>query len=109
MLSTEYTSLGCWRDKRARAIPQLEGSDPSLRDNYMRRSDAINKCYRVARARGFVLFAVQNGGWCAGADNFNGYQIYGQYDKCRNGKGGPWANDVYRITNPIRIKPDTGG
>ena len=49
-----------------------------------------------------VLFAVQNGGWCAAAVNLNGYKKYGKSGKCRNGKGGPWANDVYRITNPIR-------
>ena len=49
-----------------------------------------------------VLFAVQNGGWCAAAGNLNGYKKYGKSGKCRNGKGGPWANDVYRITNPIR-------
>ena len=49
-----------------------------------------------------VLFAVQNGGSCAAAGNLNGYKKYGKSGKCRNGKGGPWANDVYRITNPIR-------
>ena len=49
-----------------------------------------------------VLFAIQHGGWCAAAPNFNGYKKYGKSNKCRNGKGGPWANDVYRITNPIR-------
>ena len=53
-----------------------------------------------------VLFAVQNGGWCAAAVNLNGYKKYGKSGKCRNGKGGPWANDVYRIRNPIRpIRP----
>ena len=49
-----------------------------------------------------VLFAIQHGGWCAAAPNFKGYQKYGRSNKCRNGKGGPWANDVYRITNPIK-------
>ena len=95
-----YTSLGCWRDTGVRAIPELDGTDPSISGDYDTRSDAIDKCYRVARGRGLVLFAVQNGGWCAGADNFNEYRKYGSSDKCRNGKGGPWANDVYKITNP---------
>ena len=49
-----------------------------------------------------VLFAIQHGGWCAAAPNMKGYRKYGNSNKCRNGKGGPWANDVYRITNPIR-------
>ena len=54
-----------------------------------------------------VIFAVQNGGWCAAANNMNGYRRYGKATNCKNGKGGPWANDVYRITSPLRrpVKP----
>ena len=97
-----YTHIGCWRDTSNRAIPQLDGSDPRIRGNYQRRTNAINKCYQVARQRKMVLFAIQHGGWCAAAVNFNGFKKYGKSNKCRGGKGGPWANDVYRITNPIR-------
>ena len=25
------------------------------------------------------------------------YKKYGRSNRCRNGKGGPWANDVYKI------------
>ena len=101
-----YIHLGCWRDTGNRAVPQIEGSDPRIRGNYQRRGDAINKCFQVARQRKMVLFAVQNGGWCAASENLNGYKKYGKSGKCRNGKGGPWANDVYRIRNPIRpIRP----
>ena len=97
-----YTHLGCWRDTGNRAVPQMDGSDPRIRGAYQRRANAINKCYQVARERKMVLFAIQHGGWCAAAPNFNGYKKYGKSNKCRNGKGGPWANDVYRIMNPIR-------
>ena len=97
-----YTHLGCWKDTGNRAVPQIDGSDPRIRGNYQRRANAINKCYQVARERKMVLFAIQHGGWCAAAPNFNGYKRYGSSNKCRGGKGGPWANDVYRITNPIR-------
>ena len=97
-----YTHLGCWKDTGRRAVPQIDGSDPRIRGAYQRRANAINKCYQVARERKMVLFAIQHGGWCAAAPNFKGYQRYGRSNKCRNGKGGPWANDVYRITNPIR-------
>ena len=101
-----FTSLGCWSDSLGvRAIPQLDGADPSISDSYRTRSDAIEKCFRVARERGLVLFALQDGGWCVGADNLNGYKKYGSSDKCKNGKGGDLANDVYRITNPgIQIR-----
>ena len=97
-----YTYLGCWKDTARRAVPQIEGSDPRIRGSYRGRADAINKCYQVARQRKMIIFAVQNGGWCAAATNLNGYRKYGKAGNCRNGKGGPWANDVYRITNPIK-------
>ena len=101
ILSTfsEYTSLGCWRDKSARAIPKLDGTDPTLRDTYRTRRAAIDKCYKVAKERGLVLFAVQNGGQCFGSLSLNGYRYYGRSQRCRNGKGGPWANDVYKISD----------
>ena len=102
VLLSAYTHLGCWKDTARRAVPQIDGSDPRIRGNYRARADAINKCYQVARQRKMVIFAVQHQGWCAAAGNLNGYRRYGKSNKCRNGKGGPWANDVYRITNPIR-------
>ena len=102
LLLSAYTHLGCWKDTARRAVPQIDGSDPRIRGNYVRRSDAINKCYQVARQRKMIIFAVQNGGWCAAATNLNGYRKYGKASNCKNGKGGPWANDVYRITNPIK-------
>ena len=97
-----YTHLGCWKDTGNRAVPQMDGSDARIRGNYRARADAINKCYQVARERHMVIFAVQHQGWCAAAKTFVGYQKYGKSNACKNGKGGPWANDVYRITNPIK-------
>ena len=42
------------------------------------------------------MFAIQHGGWCASARRAHlTYRKYGKSNKCRNGKGGPWANDVY--------------
>ena len=101
-LLAAYTHLGCWKDTGNRAVPQIDGSDPRIRGNYRARTDAINKCYQVAREKHMVLFAVQHQGWCAAAKNFLGYKKYGKSNACKNGKGGPWANDVYRITNPIK-------
>ena len=45
------------------------------------------------------MFAVQNGGWCAASAiaSFT-YDMYGVSSACKpNGKGGPWANQVYVI------------
>ena len=42
------------------------------------------------------MFALQHGGWCAGSrTGHRTYARYGRSKRCRNGKGGPWANDVY--------------
>ena len=42
------------------------------------------------------MFAIQHQGWCASARfAYRTYRKYGTSSKCRNGKGGPWANSVY--------------
>ncbi|XP_035677116.1 uncharacterized protein LOC118416147 [Branchiostoma floridae] len=95
-----YTSLGCWGDSGDRAIPTLEGTDPRLDGHYSTRQDPIGKCYQVARSRGFTVFAVQNGGWCAGSANgHTTYNKHGASTGCgADGEGGGMANEVYQIT-----------
>ena len=92
--------LGCWKDDvLIRAIPSLEGKDGVLSDNYKTRDDAIKKCAEVARQRGYTVFALQDGGWCASSlrAKFT-YSKYGQSQNCEgDGKGGPAANRVYEI------------
>ena len=67
--------------------------------SYPKRRDAIQKCARAARRRGYKVFAVQNGGWCASSATAQyTYNKYGLSKACKNdGKGGPWANQVYSI------------
>ena len=49
--------------------------------------------------RGYRAFAVQHQGWCAtGPKAHVTYRRYGRSNRCRNGKGGPWANDVYVVS-----------
>ena len=95
---TQYKPLGCWKDTGNRAIPTLEGKDPlRLKGSYSTRDYAIDLCYQTAKAKGYHIFAVQNGGWCAGMRGSTRYQKYGKATNCKNGKGGSWANDVYQI------------
>eukprot|EP00116_Pleurobrachia_bachei_P015569 sb/3475831/ len=90
--------LGCWRDKGQRAIPPMEGSHPALKGSYGSRKDPVRKCADVAASRGFKVFAVQNGGWCAsGPHAHRTYKKYGRANNCRGGEGGGWANDVYAL------------
>ena len=91
-------SIGCYRDTGRRAIPQMDGRNPLVTGFYRRRADAILKCALVAMRFGYRAFAVQHQGWCAtGPRAHVTYRKYGRSNRCRNGKGGPWANDVYTI------------
>ena len=97
-----YQSLGCWKDTGNRAVPTLEGKDPSrLVGSYHGRKNAIQLCYQAAKARRFSVFAVQHNGWCAGAPGGDVYKKYGKATNCANGRGGGWANDVYQILSKV--------
>lgn len=94
--------LGCFRDTGRRAISTLEGRSRLLKGHYRRRRYAIQKCAGAALRRGYRVFAIQHQGWCASARYaFRTYRKYGKSNRCRNGKGGPWANDVYRISGEV--------
>ena len=91
-------SLGCYKDTGRRAVPQMDGRNPLVTGYYRRRADAIKRCALVALRFGYRVFAVQHQGWCAtGPRAHLTYRKYGPTNRCRNGKGGPWANDVYAI------------
>ena len=95
-VSWPAVGIGCFRDTGKRAISTLEGRSFLLTGSYRSRRYAIEKCAQAAYKRGYKLFAVQHGGWCAASRNgHRTYARYGKSNKCRNGKGGPWANDVY--------------
>jgi hypothetical protein len=95
--SSIYNNIGCWGDKAERSMAVLEGSDPSISDDYTKREDPIVKCYNYAKSKGYKYFGVQDGGYCQGSNNLVEAQKYGSSTVCSNGKGGPWANDIYEI------------
>lgn len=66
---------------------------------YFVRANPIAKCAAAAMRRGFHMFAVQNGGWCAASETAqNTFDKYGESSACKSdGEGGPWANEVYYI------------
>ena len=91
--------IGCYKDTARRAIPQMDGRSRLVRGNYKTRRNAVDLCALVAASQGYKMFAVQDGGWCAtGARAHVTFNKYGRSNRCRNGKGGPWANDVYRVS-----------
>ena len=82
----------------------MDGKDILVRDFYRRRTDAIQKCALVAARHGYKVFAVQHQGWCAtGPRAHLTYRKYGPSRRCRNGKGGPWANDVYLVSGKLTL------
>ena len=77
----------------------MDGRSRLVRGNYKTRRNAIDLCALVAASQGYKMFAVQDGGWCAtGPRAHVTFNRYGKSNRCRNGKGGPWANDVYRVS-----------
>ena len=91
--------IGCYADKpSAPAILSLEGKDILLDGDPKTREDAVKKCARVALKRGYVYFAVQDGGRCL--PSLTAQETYSQYGlsaDCQGGKGGKMANDVYEV------------
>ena len=94
-----YETIGCFQDQSSRAIPTLEGQDSILDGGYSVRKDPIEKCYQAAKKRGFYVFAVQDGGWCAASSSATKtFDKYGKSSACSlDGEGGPGANQVYVI------------
>ena len=103
LYSVKYESLGCYKEKRERAIPSMENRDVLLKDSFSQRNHAIEKCALAAIIRGYKTFAVQNGGMCVGGPNAHKtFAKYGKSKDCKNdGKGGSWANQVYNLTGSL--------
>ena len=82
-------SLGCWRDAEERAIA---GGVRLFSSN-------VDDCMWYAVARGWTVFAVQYNEECFTApDAHETYETYGRADNCASGRGGVWANSVYRVS-----------
>ena len=98
-LPPDYESIGCYKDTYNRAIPTLEGADAILDGSYPSRKDPIAKCAVAAMRKGYNMFAVQNGGWCAASATApQTFDKYGKSVACKaDGEGGGWANQVYVI------------
>ena len=98
-LSPDYESIGCYKDTSNRAIPTLEGADAILDGSYPSRKSPIAKCAVAAIRKGYSMFAVQNGGWCAASARApQTFDKYGKSTSCRSdGEGGGGANQVYVI------------
>ncbi|XP_065647209.1 uncharacterized protein LOC101241784 isoform X3 [Hydra vulgaris] len=92
----EFRKLGCWKDTPIRALFDLEGKSQLLDGSPQQRLDPLIKCYKAAKANGYLIFALQYGGQCF-AGNGLAYQKYGTSNACNvDGRGGAWSNAVYQ-------------
>merc|ERR1712013_689023 len=90
----KYTNLGCFKDHSSRAIA----------GGFVRYapSTAIYQCYQKALRLGNQYFAVQYNTECfTHRDAGRTYAKYGRANGCRNGRGGGWKMNVYRINGPV--------
>merc|ERR1712013_890455 len=90
----KYTNLGCFKDHSSRAIA----------GGFVRYapSTAIYQCYQKALRLGNKYFAVQYNTECfTHRDAGRTYAKYGRANGCRNGRGGGWKMNVYRINGPV--------
>jgi hypothetical protein len=79
--------LGCWKDRSYRAI----GGSKT-------RVTSVKECQERAVREGNTVFAMQAKNECFTDSNAeNTYKKYGISTKCRNGVGGPWSLDVYKL------------
>ena len=99
ILDVPYISRGCWQDEYAqRALTDIDQDVVSLKKgHYKRREHPEQNCMEAAKARGFKVFALQDGGQCFGSADLNAYKRYGGSTQCSDGTGGPFANSVYEI------------
>ena len=123
-VSPGFDSIGCYKDTpspgdgqrgdpgdggpSSRAIETLEGTDHILDGSYSTRENPIVKCAVAAMRAGHSMFAVQNGGWCAASATApQTYKKYGNSTACKaDGKGGPWANQVYVFKGKLSFERD---
>ena len=79
-----------------RAIPTLEGKDARLIESASSRDYAIDLCYKSAKARGYYIFAIQNG-ICFGMRGSTRYKNMGKSQRAKMGKVDPGLVEI-----PIR-------
>ena len=78
-------------------IPSLECFDDVLDGDAATRTHPISKCYMAAKARGYTVFALQDGGCYSSKDADITYSLIGKSTACSRGRGGNRAYDVYTI------------
>lgn len=86
--------------KRYPLLVSYEGQDPLLKDFYLLRKNAIEKCATVAKRRGYKVFALINGGKCLTGPKAHTVPVFKTFRAtgCKShGKGGYCNLHVYVV------------
>ena len=71
-IGSQYESRGCWKDRTTtpRTLTDIDIDIPkTFGSHYKKRKDPILHCLQAAIARGYVVFALQDGGQCFGSSS----------------------------------------
>ena len=99
-----YSDLGCWKDTGNRALPKQFQDVDGNSDR-----EVIQKCNNIALQNGYPIFAVQYGHQCFATNDSNSYKRYGQAWNCSSGRGGSWAQNVYKAEPEVLTPPPNMG
>ena len=88
--------MGCWGDKPGRVLnARIEGT-VSFKNS--EGSDIRDLCKAWAVTKGYEFYAMESGNECWTSNKAPSvYMNRGGTNKCKNGMGGDWEMDVYRI------------
>ena len=89
LLGVEAENVGCFADSHERAIPNWF---------IVWLDHGIAQCHAIASSAGYEVFGIQYATNCfTGPQAHLTYDTYGVSGNCVDGKGGHWANSVYRV------------
>nr|XP_039269634.1 uncharacterized protein LOC120344464 [Styela clava] len=99
----DYMYIGCYKEETPwqgnLIVTPVEGRFPTVTEFYRHRTNAIEKCAKVAWCLGYRVFVLQDGGWCA--TSANAHKVYGKYGSstacAQDGEGAGGTNAVYMI------------
>ena len=95
-----YKPRGCFKDSSRTAMGRM------LAGSRLRKGrDAVMACFHLAARRRYRAFGIQNGGECfSGPLTPRTYNRYDPSNRCKNGKGGSWASNVYFINKRSKLR-----
>ena len=102
--SVYFFNIGCFKGKKARTIPSLEGQDPLLDGNYTTRNYAIERCGLVAKKRGHKVFVVMSDGQCASGPNIDSNFLKSGYSKSECSTMAAVNNGAYVLGYPHNVQ-----